>query len=145
MILEMLIFVGDGKMTEWIIPCNLKYYNVEGAFKKLKKIDWKQSAKNIFVGDIVYIYVGKPVSAIKYKCRVNKTDLTSIEIDDSEFIIHGENYENYGRHMELELVREYADTELTLEKLVENGLKGNIQGPRRVNSPIQKLIMEVEK
>ena len=121
-------------MTEWIIPCNLKYYNVEVAFKKLKTIDWKQSAKNIFVGDIVYIYVGKPVSSIKYKCRVNKTNLASIEIDDSEFVIHGENYENYGRHMELELVHEYADTELTLEKLVENGLKGNIQGPRRVDS-----------
>ena len=105
-------------MTEWIIPCNLKYYNVEGAFKKLKTIDWKQSAKNIFVGDIVYIYVGKPVSSIKYKCRVNKTNLASVEIDDSDFVIHGENYENYGRHMELELVHEYADTELTLEKLV---------------------------
>ena len=132
-------------MTEWIIPCNLKYYNVEGAFKKLKMIDWKQSAKNIFVGDIVYIYVGKPVSSIKYKCRVNKTNLASIEIDDSEFVIHGENYENYGRHMELELVHEYADTELTLGKLVENGLKGNIQGPRRVDSSIQKLILEFEE
>ena len=47
--------------------------------------------------------------------------------------------------MELELVHEYADTELTLEKLVENGLKGNIQGPRRVDSSIQKLILEVEE
>lgn len=131
-------------MTEWIIPCNLKYYNVEGAFKKLKTIDWKQSAKNIFVGDIVYIYVGKPVYSIKYKCRVNKTNLASVEIDDSDFVIHGENYENYGRHMELELVHEYADTELTLEKLVENGLKGNIQGPRRVDSLLHELIMEVE-
>lgn len=53
-------------MTEWIIPCNLKYYDVKGAFSKFKAIDWKQSAKNICVGDIVYIYVGKPISAIKY-------------------------------------------------------------------------------
>lgn len=47
--------------------------------------------------------------------------------------------------MELELVHEYADTELTLGKLVENGLKGNIQGPRRVDSSIQKLILEFEE
>lgn len=130
-------------MTDWIIPCNLKYYDVKGAFSKFKAIDWKQSAKNICVGDIVYIYVGKPISAIKYKCRVNKTNLSQIEIDDSEFIINGENYENYGNHMELELIREYADTELTLDMLVENGLKGNIQGPRRVDVLIQESINKV--
>ena len=127
-------------MTEWIIPCNLKYYDVKGAFSKFKAIDWKQSAKNICVGDIVYIYVGKPISAIKYKCRVNKTNLSKVEIDDSEFVINGENYENYGNHMELELIREYADTELTRDMLVENGLKGNIQGPRKVDVMIQKII-----
>ena len=130
-------------MTEWIIPCNLKYYNVKGAFSKFKAIDWKQSAKNICVGDIVYIYVGKPISAIKYKCRVNKTNLSKVEIDDSEFVINGENYENYGNHMELELIREYADTELTRDMLVENGLKGNIQDPRRVDVLIQESINKV--
>ena len=130
-------------MTEWIIPCNLKYYDVKGAFSKFKAIDWKKSAKNICVGDIVYIYVGKPISAIKYKCRVNKTNLSKVEIDDSEFVINGENYENYGNHMELELIREYAGTELTREMLVENGLKGNIQGPRRVDVLIQESINKV--
>jgi hypothetical protein len=130
-------------MTEWIIPCNLKYYDVKGAFSKFKAIDWKKSAKNICVGDIVYIYVGKPISAIKYKCRVNKTNLSKVEIDDSEFVINGENYENYGNHMELELIREYAGTELTRDMLVENGLKGNIQGPRRVDVLIQESINKV--
>lgn len=130
-------------MTEWIIPCNLKYYDVKGAFSKFKAIDWKKSAKNICVGDIVYVYVGKPISAIKYKCRVNKTNLSKVEIDDSEFVINGENYENYGNHMELELIREYAGTELTRDMLVENGLKGNIQGPRRVDVLIQESINKV--
>ena len=130
-------------MTEWIIPCNLKYYDVKGAFSKFKAIDWKKSAKNICVGDIVYIYVGKPISAIKYKCRVNKTNLSKVEIDDSEFVINGENYENYGNHMELELIREYAGTELTRDMLVENGLKGTIQGPRRVDVLIQESINKV--
>ena len=130
-------------MTERIIPCNLKYYDVKGAFSKFKAIDWKKSAKNICVGDIVYIYVGKPISAIKYKCRVNKTNLSKVEIDDSEFVINGENYENYGNHMELELIREYAGTELTRDMLVENGLKGNIQGPRRVDVLIQESINKV--
>ena len=46
---------------EWIIPCNLKYYDVGGAFTNLKSIDWKQSNKSIAVGDIVYVCLcGQP-------------------------------------------------------------------------------------
>ena len=48
-------------MEQWIIPCNIKYYDVEGAFEKLKCLDWKQSNKSIHVGDEVYIYIGKPL------------------------------------------------------------------------------------
>lgn len=32
-------------MGNWIIPCNAKYYDVVGAFDKLKQIDWRQSTK----------------------------------------------------------------------------------------------------
>lgn len=47
---------------DWIIPCNPKYYNVKCAMTDLKIVDWKQSNKNISAGDIVYIYVGSPIS-----------------------------------------------------------------------------------
>ncbi|MDE6678531.1 MAG: hypothetical protein K2K02_05775, partial [Ruminococcus sp.] len=94
-------------MQEWIVPCNPKYYNVKGAFEKMKNLDWKQSNKNIHKDDIVYIYVGKPVQAIVYKCKVNKVNLSNIEIDDSEFVIDGTNYETYKRHMELEIITIY--------------------------------------
>lgn len=127
-------------MTEWIIPCNIKYYDVVGAFKKLKRIDWKQSVKNISVNDIVYIYVGLPYSSIKYKCLVTKVNLNSIEIDDSEFVINGDQYMNYGNHMELEFIKEYRDNVLSLSILTEHGMKGRIQGPRRADSEISRLI-----
>ena len=65
-------------MTSWIIPCNLKNYDVIGAFKRFRKLNWKQSAKSIEVGDTVFIYIGKPVSGIKYKCKVNKVNLKNI-------------------------------------------------------------------
>lgn len=48
-------------MEQWIIPCNVKYYDVQGAFKKLKCLDWKQSNKSIRVGDEVFIYIGSPI------------------------------------------------------------------------------------
>ncbi len=120
-------------MEQWIIPCNVKYYDVVGAFKNLKRLDWKQSAKSIEVGDEVFIYVGKPISAIKYRCKVNKVNLDSAEIDDSNFVLDGEPYESYGNYMELELLEEFIDTKYSLDVLRDKGLKGNIQGPRRAN------------
>lgn len=91
---------------DWIIPGNLKYFDIIGAFNKLQNINWKQSS-NVNAGDIVYIYVGKPISAIKFKCIALKVNLDKVSIDDSEFVIHGEAYENYGRYMELQLLEKY--------------------------------------
>lgn len=120
-------------MAQWIIPCNIELYDVIGAFQKLKCIDWKQSNHSISENDVVYIYVGKPISAIKYKCRVNKANYEKASIDDSEFVINGEVYENYGNYMELELLEEYDQSNFSIEVLKANGLRGRIQGPRRVN------------
>ena len=72
---------------DWIIPCNPKYYNVKCAMTDLKIVDWKQSNKNISAGDIVYIYVGSPISAIKYQCKVNKANIPFCEIGDSKYEI----------------------------------------------------------
>lgn len=124
---------------EWIIPCNLKYYDVGGAFANLKTTDWKQSNKNIAVGDIVYIYVGIPISGIKYKCKVNKTNIAYCEIDDSKFVKIGDVYERYGNYMELELIREYNDDFLTIDKMHSLGMKGNIQSPRKMPSYLPKI------
>lgn len=124
-------------MTQWIIPCNMKYYDIKGAFQALKRLDWKQSTPSIQVGDEVFIYVGNPVKAIKYRCKVNKVNLPSEEIDDSAFVLIGDPFENYGNYMELELLEEFDDNTYSLMVLKENGLKGNIQGPRRAGDYIK--------
>ncbi len=131
-------------MSNWIIPCNPKYYDAIGAFAKLPKVDWKQSTKNIAVGDIVYVYVGKPVMAILFKCKVSKINLPAVEIDDHEFIIDGTNYETYGNYMELELLEKYAADQITLNALTDCGMKGNIQSPRRTEVAVQGYINSVK-
>lgn len=50
---------SDNK-EKWIIPCNPSQYDVVGAFKELKRVEWKQST-NINVDDIVFIYISKPI------------------------------------------------------------------------------------
>jgi 5-methylcytosine-specific restriction protein A len=99
------VYINNSTDTaEWMIPCNIAYYDVIGAFNELKNIEWKQSV-NIKVNDIVYIYVGNPYKEIKYKCIARKVDLPLAgRIDDSKFIIDNSNYKNTGRYMELELL-----------------------------------------
>lgn len=119
-------------MKSWIIPCNLSYYNVVGTFDSLTSVDWKHSS-NVEVGDIVYIYVGRPIKAVLYKCIATKTNLPTADIDDSAFTIDGLAYENYGNYMELKWLEKYPSDRFTLDKMKAEGLRGNIQGPRRID------------
>lgn len=125
-------------VTEWIIPCNIKYYDVISAFKKFKSIDWKQS-KDIKVGDIVYIYIGKPFQQIKYKCIVTINDLKEASRHDSEFILDGTQYIDYGRYMRLELIDEYIEGMFTSKELEENGVNF-VQGLRTVPDTLSTFI-----
>ena len=125
-------------MEEWIIPCNVKYYDVEKAFATITKLDWKQSNKNMQIGDIIYIYVSKPYSEIRFKCKITKVLLDSIEIDDSDFVIDGSNYEKYPTHMELTLLEKY-DNKYPMSLLREYEICGNIQSPRKVPSELKSL------
>jgi|SRR5690625_2415857 len=125
-------------MTEWIIPCNIKHYDVIGAFNHMSTLNWKQST-NIKVGDTVYIYVSKPLGAIKYKTKVNAVDLTSVQIDDSEFVIHGSNYKNHGRYMELELIETFDDNLFTYDELKSFGLK-SIKGPSKIKDNLSEFM-----
>lgn len=133
--------------NHWVIPCNVKSYDVIGAFNKLGTVDWKQSKnmKNAQAGDIVFIYVGKPYSELKYMCVIQEVNKSAVTISDEEFIVNGKNYVNYGNYMELKLLKVISSTNLSLEKLKENGLKGNIQGPRRLNEfLLEYVLFEVE-
>lgn len=129
-------------MTNWLITSNLEYYDVLGAFKKLNVVEWKQSV-NIENGDLVYIYVGKPISGIKFKTEVLKSELPYATIDDTEFNRDATVYENYGRYMRLKLVQEYDDNDLAYKELKEHELK-SVQGPSRISSELLSYIQKVE-
>lgn len=125
-------------MTEWIIPCNPGVYDVIGAFNALDMIDWKQST-NIEVDDIVYIYVAKPVGAIRFKCVVRKVNMEDSEIDDINYVIDDPEYADYGRYMQLQLVEKYDTPKLSYYQLQINGLK-TVQGPSMVPKQLSDYI-----
>ena len=107
---------------EWLVPANPKYYDVVGAFEKSDTVDWKQGA-GIQVGDTVYMYVGAPVSAILYRCRVTEMDIP--------YFFQNENL-TITALMTLQLERRYGREEFTFERLGKEFEIKAVRGPRGV-------------
>lgn len=133
-------------MASWTIICNIDYFDIFGAFNKLEKIEWKQTAKSVEKGDILYIYIGKPIQEIRFKCIVNKTEIpyTETVIDESEFTSESPNYIHDGIYMEIELVQKFEAGVFPYSALKENGLK-SIQGPSRVAPELQAYLDKKEQ
>ena len=133
-------------MKSFIVPCNPKYYQVFEAFRKLKTVGWKQSLTSISEGDIVYIYVSAPISAVCFKCSVKKVNKPERTINDSLFILTGEPYVPYKRHMELELIKEFGQNVLPISKLQQLGFQGKLQWaeiiPEALTSKIEKVLLD---
>ena len=51
---------------QWIIPCDLNYYDASGAFEKLNIIDLRQN-NSFNIDDIVYIYASAPYQKLCLK------------------------------------------------------------------------------
>lgn len=117
-----------GQPLEWFVPANPKYYDVEAAFANADEVGWKQSAR-YEPGDIIYLYVGAPVSAIRFRCEV-----VAVNVD---------TYVNHkGKECTLMWVRkleEYDPALLPWSAIRETGL-GTAQGTKRVPPKLKALI-----
>lgn len=123
---------------DWILPANVNIYNHRESFKKFGAIDWKQSAK-YEVGDRIFIYATKPLQQIKYVCEVVEVNIPRNEaIVDKEFWVNEEDYDELSdkKFAKLILLKEFPDDfePLIFSSLQEKGLKGTIQGVRRLEN-----------
>ncbi len=115
---------------EWLIPANPKYYDIQAAFSKSKEINWKQG-KGIKLNDTVFIYVGAPVSAILYKCKVIKTDIPFSYNDED---IH------MSRIMKIKLQKHYDPKQFTFDVLKERYGIFAVRGPRGISDSLSKAL-----
>ncbi|WP_317302612.1 MmcQ/YjbR family DNA-binding protein [Acidaminococcus timonensis] len=115
---------------EWIVPANPKYYDIGHAFDRVKEIDWKQ-ANGIKTGDIVYMYVASPVSAILYKCKVTKTDIPYDYRDGSLTIT---------ALMRIRLQKRYKQGKFTFDKLKDEYGIYAIRGPRGIPHSLSEAL-----
>lgn len=107
----------------WIIPANMKDYDIDKAFASHQIVNWKQKA-SIKTRDFVLIYITAPTKAVRYICKVLK-DHQVFESRES---------------MTLQLVKHLSDNRLTFEHLKSFGVK-SVRGPRRIT---KELIQELE-
>lgn len=110
-----------GDTHAWIIPANPKYYDIDKAFEKEKDIIWKQSGK-IVPGDLVFMYITSPVSAVRYQGIVTETDIP-YEFSSKEVSMK--------KIMKLDKTHVYPDDFCPLSKLKELGIK-SVRGQRTV-------------
>lgn len=117
---------------EWIVPANPKYFDLEKAFAESETICWKQSS-NILVGDIIYLYVAAPVSAIQYQCKVVEVDIPA-QYDDGKVRMN--------RMMKIQLLHRFTKDQLDFKKLNAHGVYA-VRGPRHVPNSLLHEIKEL--
>lgn len=107
---------------EWLVPANPKYYDIERAFDKDDIIDWKQG-RGIKKNDTVYMYVGAPVSAILFQCRVTETEIP-YDYADKNLTIQS--------LMKIKLFKRYSPDTFPFSILKETYGISAVRGPRGI-------------
>lgn len=108
----------------WIISSNPDEFDVEKAFKEDDSVEWSRGQYTISKDDIVYIYISKPIQAIKFKTKVANV------------------IENI---MVLKLVKRLNPEKFSLNRLQEHGLNGNVQGKITITGELFEYIKQQEQ
>ena len=120
---------------EWIIPANPHFYDIIGHFEKKDTVDWHQRS-SVKRGDIVYMYIGAPYSAIMYKCEAIKVDLPCDAYDKET---QKTDKENKLKIMMLKLVERYQPSEFPLKEMKKYGVTG-VRGARSMPKALSQKI-----
>lgn len=115
---------------EWLLPANPKYYDVEHAFDKEEVIDWKQGS-GIKKGDMVFLYVTAPVSAVLYQCKVGETDIPCRYQDENLTMT---------RLMKIKLLRRYPPDRFTFGLLKGKYGINAVRGPRGIPASLSAAL-----
>lgn len=117
------------EIHEWLVPANPKYYDVIHCFDETNEVLWKQSS-NIHVGDIVYLYVAAPYSAILYQCEVLEINIPYTYQDKNL---------KMSKVMKLKRLKSYDEHQYTFSFLNQYGIQ-SIRGPRKIDKRLSKVI-----
>ena len=119
---------------DWIIPANPKYFDVVQAFEEREIIDWKQSS-DVHVGDLIYMYVGAPFSALMYKCKAIEVDIP-YRYETRDLTIK--------KVMKIQLLCKYESDFMPLERMRNEYGVYSVRGPRSMPNSLKEELNAYE-
>ena len=126
------------RITEWIVPANPKFYDIEKAISEALSGDktflWKQAGKAA-AGDTVYLYVAAPVSAIVCKCEAVEVNIPYDYSDDNLSMSHV---------MKLKILTRYDKEPISFAMLKKYGVTA-VRGPRSIPKELVRAIEDLYK
>ena len=133
-------------MRYWIVPSNSNRYRLNDFLKDHKQVDWKAGRFKYAVDDIIFIYSTKPDQKLTHVMRVVATNISFKDsIPDEDYWNDRSEYkvsvaeDNFCR---FELIEEIESDQLTLDNLVEHGLKKAPQSAQTLKAETLKYIFE---
>ena len=119
--------------VNWLIPANPKYFDLDKAIRESEDgcFLWKQSSK-VAPGDILYVYVGAPVSAIRYRCRAVETDIPysfSNKHINITRVMRLKAEKTIDRHIGRDIMRDHGVTTVRGPRYMPESLIEEIEGP----------------
>ena len=127
----------------WLVPANPKEYDLASAFSQYDTLDWKRSY-HYENGDILFLYVSFGIQKVRYKVEVIEGLVPSSDVMHNKTFWEDKDKFNQSKECNWTRVRlvDVVDTpELSLSKLREHGLKGNIQGSMKLTGELQDYVM----
>ncbi len=141
---------GGTQKKVWMISASPKFFDHKACFDELGHIYWKQH-KNFHVGDTGYIYFSKPKQEVIYKFEVTACDLPYSEERsvDRKFYKNTSDFEKFKEHNRIfiaKLIGESTTGKLTLNNMMQNGLKVAPLGPLNLSDKsFENLLNYIEK
>ena len=113
----------------WIIPVNLKYYDIGDEFSANEEILWTQKA-SMQKGDFVAIYITAPTKAIRYVCQVLEANIPNQGYREEESI---------KELMRIKPLYTFNDTDFDSDRLKSLGIK-TVRGPRHMTEELVQAL-----
>lgn len=133
---------GGITMNTWIIPCNIKYFDLFTHFENTDWMLWKGVSKTS-VGDIVYLYLGSPYSEIRYKCRVSEINVNQEEVKKSGIDLLLKETKNRKNMIRIQLQKVFPEKLFGYWTLKEHGLV-SVQSQMRISKELQDYLSSHE-
>lgn len=125
-------------MKKWLIPCNVKHFNLIEYLKNDKVLFFKKN-RDLAEGDIVYLYVAQPYGEILYSGKVIDSKVKYDDIQGFSSVANDKNK----LYVKVSIEKEFSSGTLKYAELKSHGL-GQVVNQQLIRGDIEEYITSKE-